>query len=558
MKQTARIISTYTGDTSGVCSALYELGGMTVMHDASGCNSTYNTHDEPRWYDTDSLVFISALTETQAIMGDDEKLISDMTEAANELSPKFIALAGTPIPMMTGTDYAAIARETQRRTGIPCFGFATDGMHSYVHGASMAFEAIAKHFCKTREEIANDDAKQKGNINVKDCDRKAVLKDEGFSESSSMSGICAENSGANNEHNDSRMASDGGNNGSENACCKGTVDITNGVKDCTCTYERNDTSTSVNMNICGKNSLSDAENTTCNGDARKNNGKNALKNECERIKVNILGVTPLDFSLTGSHLEMKKLLESNGFEVVSVWAMDDTLENIERSSLADVNLVVASCGIKAARVLEKRFAIPFVIGTPFGSFKDNVISAMRKAVAEKKNRISCIEEIEKNNADCEKNGDISCETVCETYCETKNVSQNGDEICLEKDCSCDCNKELKAKTNLKTIIIGESVTALSLARAIEKKYGFDCFVVSAVETEEMLLGKKCVFARDEDEIIPYLKNADVIIADPMYKPICPEDSKFIALPHEAFSGRIYRKDIPELVSGCDAFLEKNF
>ncbi len=40
-----------------VCSALYELGGMTVMHDPSGCNSTYNTHDEIRWYDQDSLIF---------------------------------------------------------------------------------------------------------------------------------------------------------------------------------------------------------------------------------------------------------------------------------------------------------------------------------------------------------------------------------------------------------------------------------------------------------------------------------------------------------------------
>ncbi|MEG2653826.1 MAG: oxidoreductase, partial [Ruthenibacterium sp.] len=39
MKQTASIISTYAADVSGVASALFELGGMTVMHDASGCNS---------------------------------------------------------------------------------------------------------------------------------------------------------------------------------------------------------------------------------------------------------------------------------------------------------------------------------------------------------------------------------------------------------------------------------------------------------------------------------------------------------------------------------------
>ena len=115
MNQTARIISTYAGDTSGVCSALFELGGMTVMHDASGCNSTYNTHDEPRWYDHDSLVFISALTEIEAMLGDDKKLIRDILDAAERFSPRFIAIAGTPIPMMTGS--ARYRQSPQPQTG---------------------------------------------------------------------------------------------------------------------------------------------------------------------------------------------------------------------------------------------------------------------------------------------------------------------------------------------------------------------------------------------------------------------------------------------------------
>ena len=118
MKQTQAFLSTYTADVSGVCSALFELGGMTVMHDASGCNSTYNTHDEPRWYDMDALVFISGLSELEAVLGDDEKLIEDTVRAAKELSPRFIALAGTPIPMITGCDLAAIAREIESRSGV--------------------------------------------------------------------------------------------------------------------------------------------------------------------------------------------------------------------------------------------------------------------------------------------------------------------------------------------------------------------------------------------------------------------------------------------------------
>ena len=85
MNRYARIISTHSADVFGVCSALFELGGMTIMHDASGCNSTYTTHDEPRWYDMDSMVYISALSELEAIMGDDEKLISDIVTAAREI-----------------------------------------------------------------------------------------------------------------------------------------------------------------------------------------------------------------------------------------------------------------------------------------------------------------------------------------------------------------------------------------------------------------------------------------------------------------------------------------
>ena len=143
MKQTARIISTYSADVMGVCSALFELGGMTVMHDASGCNSTYTTHDEPRWYDMDSMVYISGLSEMEAIMGDDEKLISDIADAAEKLKPAFIAIAGTPIPTMTGFDFEAVASVIEQRTGIPSFGFPTTGMNTYIHGASMALAGIA-------------------------------------------------------------------------------------------------------------------------------------------------------------------------------------------------------------------------------------------------------------------------------------------------------------------------------------------------------------------------------------------------------------------------------
>lgn len=52
----------------------------------------------------------------------------------------------------------------------------------------------------------------------------------------------------------------------------------------------------------------------------------------------------------------------------------------------------------------------------------------------------------------------------------------------------------------------------------------------------------------EDDIEKCLKNSKTIIADPLYRPICPIDSNFISLPHEAFSGRIYRDEIPNIIN----------
>lgn len=156
----ARIISCYAADTAGVCSALFELGGMVIVHDASGCNSTYATHDEPRWYNADSMIYISALTELDAVLGNDEKFIDDVSQAAKELKPEFIAICGSPMPMMTGFDFDAVADEINFRTGIKTISIKTNGMNSYLLGEGDAFYKIAQEYCdenfsKTKAPSAN-------------------------------------------------------------------------------------------------------------------------------------------------------------------------------------------------------------------------------------------------------------------------------------------------------------------------------------------------------------------------------------------------------------------
>jgi nitrogenase molybdenum-cofactor synthesis protein NifE len=409
MRQTARIISTYTSDASGVASALYELGGMTVIHDASGCNSTYNTHDEPRWYSMDSYVFISALTEMEAVMGDDNKLVDDIVRAAGELHPGFIALCGTPIPMMTGFDFDAVARLVEEKTGIPTFGIPTNGMHTYISGAGMAFRFLAER----------------------------MVKDPGAP------------------------------------------------------------------------------------------GKSG-----EKISVNLLGMTPLDFSVTGMEESVVRRVEEAGFTVLSNWAMNGfydagtgntngkaKLSAIAEAGKADVNLVVSSSGLMAARVLEKRFGTPCVCGVPIGkSGMEPLAEKLRAAV---NNRTGAAAE--------RTAGSHGGNT-------TKTAADNAD-------------------TDI--VLIGEPVMQQSLAAAIREKTGRTVSVLCPIEAEDYgeteqkntLLEDGSIFAVDEEDLSPFLKHAKTIIADPMYQPVCPKKAEFISFPHEAFSGRIYRTDIPNLAEG---------
>ncbi len=368
MRQSYRIIPVYTADVSGVCSALYELGGMTVMHDPSGCNSTYNTHDELRWYDQDSLIFISGLTEIDAVMGNDRKLINDIEDAARDLHPAFIALAGSPIPFLNGTDFPAIARIIEKKTGIPTFFMPTNGMHDYVYGAGIALEKIARRFVK-----APDQQKKSG---------------------------------------------------------------------------------------------------------------------VSSRKVNLLGVTPLDFGPQEKVETLKENLKVYGWNILSTWAMGDDLKTLQTSGEVDVNLVVSAVGLRAAKALWETCRIPYVIGTPNQWLAEEISHALEHAVTQQTDP---------------------------TIVYLQNRMQQEAEITL----------------------IGEPVIMGSLAAGIEKQYGRAARVLCPLKECETLLGAgdKAVFG--EEAMEESLKDAKIIVADPLYRSICPKDSTFYECPHVAFSGRIY-------------------
>lgn len=384
MKQVTTFISTYTADVSAVCSALYEMGGMVVIHDPSGCNSTYNTHDEPRWYEQDSLIFISGLSEIDAIMGNDEKFIQDIVTAAETFCPKFIVILQTPVPYMIGTDFTMITEAVMEATGIDTYYIPTTGMHSYLWGISKAQKLIA-------ETMVED------------------------------------------------------------------VDI----------------------------------------------GEKKGLTKGESLKINLLGVTPLDFSVNSTLDSILQSFKKRKVEVVSCFSMASSnmdqkalVERIALAASADVNLVLTSAGYEAALVLEEKYQIPYMVLMPTEENMDEILEQLFWMKESKEN------------------------------------------IILKSD----------QKGDAGIVMIGEAVILQSLARDLAKESGILPTILCPQETEKILLGQNVMQCFSEEEIRRTVEKCHTVIADPMFRPICAEGVHFISLPQESCSGRIYRKEIPDLHS----------
>ena len=352
--------STYTADVSGVCSAMYELGGMTILHDPSGCNSTYTTHDEPRWYDSKSLMFVSGLDEMTAVMGDDSVLIRDAVRAAADLKPRFITLCGASIPHIISFDFKGVARLIERETGIPVLPVATDGLRSYVSGAGLAFREWIRRFG-----------------NPEDAGQEDRLRKYG---------------------------------------------------------------------------------------------------------VNLLGVTPIDFSRQEIVDAMKQAFTDAGIPVNTCFAMGDSFETLTGVYRGAVNVVVSSAGRIPARFMKGAAGIPFVEGLPLGrEMTDRLLAAVRETAADGKDR-----------------------------------------------------RIFEAPGAGRILVIGEEIFSRTLAAAL----GGEALGAEALwpSTDEGL---------DEDILMEKVNAARLVIGDPLFRTVLRNpETKFSEFPHEGYSGRIFRDRIP--------------
>lgn len=146
MKGLRKYLTPFAPDQSGAVSVLYSMGGILVIIDAGGCVGNICGFDEPRWQGHKSAVFSAGLRDMDAILGRDEMLVRKLTEASREIGAGFAALIGTPVPAVIGTDYYALGKMAERKTGLPVLTIDTNGMELYDKGASKAYLELVSRF----------------------------------------------------------------------------------------------------------------------------------------------------------------------------------------------------------------------------------------------------------------------------------------------------------------------------------------------------------------------------------------------------------------------------
>ena len=153
MKSLLKHLSPFAPDQSGAVSALFDFGGLIVICDAGGCTGNICGFDEPRWFIRRSAVFSAGLRDMDAILGRDDKLVSKLQSAMDGSGLKFSAIIGTPVPAIIATDFKALKRMAEKRTGLPAITVPTTGTRHYDRGASDAWLELFKTFATERHAV---------------------------------------------------------------------------------------------------------------------------------------------------------------------------------------------------------------------------------------------------------------------------------------------------------------------------------------------------------------------------------------------------------------------
>lgn len=149
MKGLRKYIAPFAPDQSGATAVFCELGGLVIILDAGGCAGNVCGFDEPRWFTSKSAIFSAGLRDMDAILGRDDKLVEKIGKACKKIDGNFVAVIGTPVPAVIGTDYAALRRMIEKKTGFVAMTVDTNGMELYDDGVRKASLELFRTFAGT-------------------------------------------------------------------------------------------------------------------------------------------------------------------------------------------------------------------------------------------------------------------------------------------------------------------------------------------------------------------------------------------------------------------------
>lgn len=362
----------FAPDYSGAASAIFDMGGLVVLHDASGCTGNYLGYDEPRWFGSNGMVYCSGLRHMDAVLGNDEKVINKIAMAAESLNPKFIAVLGSPVPMVIGTDFKGVAQEIEAVTGIPAIGADTTGLRYYNKGIYDITLELLKKFAKNKKEkIAN--------------------------------------------------------------------------------------------------------------------------------AINIIGMTPLDFHTVGNDTDFVKLFEDNGIQVLSCYYMGLTIETLQQSVAASLNVVVSHAGLEVAQYMEKKYGIPYIAVTPIADGS----AALRRVQAALAGE-----------------PDVA-------YCPTAGAAT--------------------------LAIVGEQFVSNAMRQYLQEHCGYGAIdVLSLFDVDDTQMHGDDIAIKNELELRKLLNSGkyNAVIADPLMHQLIKEKEtvNFYEFPHVAVSSKVHWDDCKRLIS----------
>ena len=106
-------------------------------------------------------------------------------------------------------------------------------------------------------------------------------------------------------------------------------------------------------------------------------------------KIGIIGATPMETGYKNSS-SLRNKLESIGLHNYVVYSMGSSVDDIQRASECEKNIVISLAGLKAAKYLKDKFNIPYEIAFPFipediikkaSDYKDKKILIIRSQFA---------------------------------------------------------------------------------------------------------------------------------------------------------------------------------